>query len=345
MFQKSKPVRDSTQFEIEMAKPATEDKPLVQELLYPGETTFLVADPAVGKSTLATQIAVCLTVGHPVFDIFEVARPTTVYYIALETRWHRQINTIRRMASVVRPDFKKLFWDDPIGLDLTALQGDIQEMLARITRTCSRPGCIVIDPLYLTVGTDLRDGAAARAVSCFLNRLMNDTDASCLVLHHTHRDKIEGGKKVAEEDAIYGSRWLQAHMAVGWQIKKTQQGTHWSVKKDRFKQSRLDFDLAYDDATQWSSGAQSMRISVTSKLQNLFASEPEGALFTYEQLTRKTGNALNYIKQVMHTDPAIKRFVEYVEGGPGKPAMWRVLSKTQQPAPATDTSYMDNLSL
>lgn len=337
--------KSSADFLAELAKPDVDEEPLVQELIYTGETTFLVADPSVGKSTLATQIAICLTVGAPVFDIFEVARPTTVYYIALETRWRRQIRTIRRMSVMAKPDFTKLYWDDPIGVDLTEKRGDLHEMITRIKKIWAQPGLVILDPLYLMVSQDLKDGATARAVSCFLNRLMNETGCACLVLHHTHRERTEAGKKVVEEDAIYGSRWLQAHMAVGWNIRRTPRGTHWKLTKDRFNESRPEFDLQYDKATQWSSGASSMRSSVTAKLQTLFASEPEGSLLTYEQLVKRTGNAMGYIKTLMHSDPTMLRFVDYVDNGPGKPAMWRIRPKNSQPVPASDTSYMDNLSI
>lgn len=330
----------------ELARPDDEDTPLVQELLYPGETTFLVADPAVGKSTLATQIALCVTCAHPVFDIFEVARPTTVYYIALETRWRRQVRLIRHLSRVIKPDLSKFHWNNPIGLDFTSTTTtDIKDMLELIRRIWQEPGLVVLDPLYLTVSKDLKDGSAARAVSVFLNRLMNDTEAACLVLHHTHRERLENGKKVVEDDAIYGSRWLQAHMAVGWQIKHTTNGTHWTLKKDRFNQSRREFYLNYDPQTQWSSGATSMKSSVTSKLQQVLVDMPEGTLLTYEELRRRTGSAIAYIKTLMHNDPQFLKFADYISNGPGKPAQWRVRPKREQPQPAPDTSAMDNLSV
>lgn len=350
MISQAKTGYTGAQLKAELAKPDTDEKPLIQELLYAGETTFLTADPAVGKSTLATQIALCLTAGLPVFDVFEVARPVTVYYIALETRWSRQVRQIRKMCSKLEPNLENFHWNDPVGLDLSAQPrpghpSDIDGLISVILKTWKQPGVVILDPLYLTVGKDLKDGESARALSCFMNRLMNETGAGCLSLHHSHRERISiKGDKIIEDDPIYGSRWLQAHMAVGWVIKSTASGgTHWRCTKDRFKQSRKEFTLQFDPLTQLSSGAETHLATASSKLQTLFASEPVGACFSYEQLANRLSFSVNHLKMVMHRDAVIKKFAEYIDNGPGKPALWRVLAKNGQPKPAADFSTMESV--
>lgn len=343
MIPKLNPQKETADFSAAMKLPDEDDKPLVQELLYDGETTFLVGDPAAGKSTLATQIAMSLTVGEPVFGLFEVARSVNVYYIALETRWHRQVRTIRKMSRKIGVDFNRLCWSAPVGLDFTSDKtNDIQDLLAQIGAWKKPLGVVIIDPLYLTVGQDLKDGTAARAVSCFLNRLMNETGAAALVLHHSHREKYTAsGKRQEEDDNIYGSRWLQAHMAVGWNVKSTATGTKWRLTKDRFKASRKEFELTFDDVTQTSVVGAATIKSAHCRLQTVLAAEPEGSLLTYAQLAQRTGNTVNYVKTLMFSDSLFRQFADYVDGGPGKPAAWRVRPHGEQPKPQPDFAAMD----
>lgn len=334
------PPKRPVDFTAALAKPDIIERPVIQELLYEGETTFVVADPAVGKSTLATQMALHLTNATPAFDIFEVAEPTTVYYIALETRWSRQVRTIRHMMKVFPANLENLRWDSPVGMDLTHKETgptDMALLIRRIKAEWPRVGVVIVDPLYLTCSEDLKDGKSGRAISSFLNQLSNETGCSNLVLHHTHREKysVTKGQRIEEDDPIYGSRWLKAHAALSFYVTPTATGTLWKVKKDRFKLTRHQFQLTYDSNTFTSSGAIQSRSSVSARIQRILSLTEPGTCLTYNDIAAKCGNALNYVKAVM-TDPVFLKFAERIDHGSGKPVEWRVRQRQDQPQPEAE---------
>lgn len=343
--------KTGTDLEAALKKPDQEDKPLVSELLYPGESTFITADPAVGKSTLATQIALSVTSGEPVFNLFEVSHPATVYYIALETRWKRQVTLIRKMRRRLSPNLANWCWHDPVGLDFTApprhgeTNTDIERLITFIKKTWTRPGLVVLDPLYLTVNKDLKDGDAANAVSRFINKLMTDTGCAVLVLHHTHRERYDiKGKRIVEEDPIYGSRWLQAHMALGWNVTKTETGTKWKRGKDRFNLSRKEFSLEFDPVTALSGPDNHATLSVLARIEQFLWSEPVGNELTYEQIASAIKCHVNYAKITMlKYRTSLERFAEMILGTGGNPTIWRIKSKANvsEPAPYENTGAMD----
>lgn len=326
-----------------LSKPDKTDDILVNELLYFGETTFMVADPGVGKSTLATQIALSVTSGEPVFGVFAVTRPVFVYYIAFETRWERHIRTVRAMSRELHPNLDLMCFDPSLaGLDLCQTsENDSIHLISKITGICKTPGLVILDPAYLTVAKDLKDGESARALATFCNRLANNTGTSILVPHHSHRERMTvTGKLIIEDDPIYGSRWLQAHMAVGWNIKANEDGsgTHWKRTKDRFKLSRREFTLTYDDTTQLSSAGGSNQRTVLAKLTAFVRTQEPGNRFTYSQLANQVSCNETYIKEVMR-EPVFEVLLEKQDESGGK-TYWKV-----KPNPNyVDTSAMDNHS-
>lgn len=298
-----------------LAAPPAMKHPLVEELLYRRKVTILTADPGLGKSTLATQIAASVAAGVPVFGVFDVAQPSRVYYIPFETDWDEFVLALQRAkASIPFAEDNLLFDEGLLGIDVCALDG----ALSSIDRIAFyKPDLIVVDPLYLLVGGDLADGGIAAQAMKWLLRLAVKCNAALLVLHHTHRERYnQRGKKIDEDDASYGSRWIKANVVIQYNLKAQNGGTVWSLKKDRYKLSRSELILHYDPETGLSSALKSKSLIKDELLALLKWSKP-GAEFSYWGLAQQLDCAEGYLAHLV-TLPTFRKLLSR-EAPPGKP--------------------------
>lgn len=314
MFQPTGPVKTGQVLRDALAKPPAMKYPLVDELLYRRKVTLIAADPGLGKSTLATQIAASVAAGVPVFGILEVAQAYRVYYVPFETDWDEFVLSLQRAKALIPFNEDNLIFDEGLlGIDVGALDG-ATNAIDRIALL--KPDLIIVDPLYLLVSGDLADGGIAAKAMKWLLRLAVRCNAAVLVLHHTHRERYnQGGKKINEDDASYGSRWIKANVVIQYNLKAIDGGTEWSLKKDRYKLSRNEITLHYDPETGLSSALKSKAL-IKDELFGLLKWHKPGSVLTYSGLAQTLGCAEGYLAQLV-TLPNIKKILKR-EVVPGK---------------------------
>jgi archaellum biogenesis ATPase FlaH len=193
------------------AQDQPEIEPLLGPFWYSGELTILFADAGVGKSTLAVQIADCLSKGEGLFGLTGPSSPLRIHMLDFELS-DRQVEARykdpesgqhHRFAdnfTCDSIDFAQLMIDEPsVRLD--------QAILQRIRRDILVTGAevIVIDNIsYLTMQT-ASDTQSALELMKSLVALKRELGISVLVLAHT--PKIPQSRPISIND-LAGSKHL-----------------------------------------------------------------------------------------------------------------------------------------
>jgi RecA-family ATPase len=305
---------------LALSHPAPIRCPVVDEFLYRKKVTLLTAAPGLGKSTIAQQVAFSVTAGIDVFGVLEVAKPVKVYYIAFETDWEEFVGAMHKALPIIKFNPDMLVFDDGLlGIDICTIHEHPDPIIDRIK--AHNPGLIIIDPLYLIVAGDLSDGKIASAAMKWFQRLAVFCNAAVLVLHHTHRERYAAnGKKINEEDDSYGSRWIQANVVIQYNVKQEGCGTHWSLKKDRYKMSRKEMVLSYDPETLLSSALKSKNLIKDELLAYIQWHKP-GSEFTYPGLAEQFKCAEGYLSHLMLL-PSFQKLIKK-DAPPGRPVTLR----------------------
>ena len=192
-------------------------KPLVEQFLYEQTATMLMADPGLGKSVIAMQLALSLVTGEPLFGVLPIPAPQRVCYLQLEGAYFKAIQRLRLMRQVftISPEAaERLYWDR---LDLLNLINPrhVQELVARIA-AWGQPALIILDPIYRSVMGGLSKDEVASQFCWVSDFLMQRFQCANLLVHHTHRAAYQEGRKLEEDDPFYGSQWLKAHVDVSY---------------------------------------------------------------------------------------------------------------------------------
>ena len=224
---------------------------LTEELLYERTATMIAADPGAGKSTVITQIMLQLTAAQPVFGFFYTPQPRNVYYLQLEGDPDETLERIDFMGRTLTIDYERFRLDCPIFLDCLD-ELSILETIQRINTWDKVPDVIVIDPIYMAVSGDLKDGQVSSALVHFSERLKRTFRCAVVLVHHTHRERYgNSGERISENDPYYGSQWLKAHIDVGYHLRALDghTGVELICKKSRGGEVQKHISLAYDPAT------------------------------------------------------------------------------------------------
>lgn len=193
-------------------------QPLVEDFLYENKVLMIAADPGIGKSLIATQLAVSLSSAIPLFGALKIPSPRYVYYLQLEGAYEEFIERMRAMQQVIPIATDYLCWDSTPHLNV--LKDDhVDAVVARI-KDWHRPDCIIIDPLYMSVMGGLSKDEPASAFVRFSSILGKEFGASRILIHHTHRALYDRkGEQIEEVDPFYGSQWLKAHVDISYHLK------------------------------------------------------------------------------------------------------------------------------
>jgi RecA-family ATPase len=296
---------------------------LVNELLIQGGCTFIVADPKAGKTTVALQMALALTSGTPVFGALPVPAPVGVYYFAFETSWHRFGLKGGNMSKAI-PYNADLLWFDPKcnGVDATAIPDQDGIIKRVLERSKGEAKLIVIDPAYKMAPGGLGKDEVAGKFCAFLGRLNQETGATVLVLHHSHRPKWQDGKIVKERNPSFGSQWLIAHPDLMLHLEKLEDesGVKLRVTEDREEVCRSEMILRYDNDT----GTNYLEATDESLFERLLAwltRQPKGDEFSTKQIAKALGCSVPSIKRFMG-DQAVLSVVTF-ERKSGKVTLWK----------------------
>jgi len=269
--------------------------PLIEEFIYEKSITLISADPGIGKSAIAQQVAMTLTTGAPVFGCLNVPVPKKVYYMQLEGSYYETIERMRIMNENIEMDYSNLCWDIPPMLNC-ASDTSTSAMIKRIHDTQLNPDLIIIDPIYMAVSGDLKEGDVCTKLLRFCEMLRKEFDCALMLIHHTCKSSTDReGNEITKDDPYYGSQWLKAYVDTSYILKKfntnTASGVELHNKKMRGSNVKKFIRLPYDAETRTNRVAERGRPAqaIEAVLKLLEERSETGGFTTFNEVVEKTG--------------------------------------------------------
>jgi len=310
----------------DLSAPPAHAIPLITDLLYKPKVTMLAAEPGVGKSILAVQLALSLSSATPAFEFLTIPQPRAVYYLQLEGDYPEFLDRIRQMREVVPLNAANLCWDSTPVLNVLD-DKHVSRIIQRI-QSWRTPDLIIIDPIYRTVFGGLSKDEPASAFVRFSSQLKDTFHCAQLLLHHTHRPRRNmKGELIVEDDPFYGSQWLKAHVDVSYHMEsanKERSAVRLSCKKSRGANVLEDLYLAYHlESMTCSMQIDSQDGDILSRIITFlaFCKQANKDTDSYEVAERVGGVKRSITSHLSH--PSITSRVEFVRR-PGYKTLWRM---------------------
>jgi hypothetical protein len=189
-------------------------EPVIHGLLRQGETLTVIANPKAGKSWLATDVALSVATGRPLFETF-FTQPGSV--LVLDNELHPQTVADRNRKVTAARGIGASEISDRVCIE--CLRGRLLDIFAMQSYFDGlAPGqfqVIILDALYrfLPAGTDENNNAQMAAVFNQIDAYAERLGASFIAIHHTSKGS-QSGKSITDVGAGAGalSRATDSHL-------------------------------------------------------------------------------------------------------------------------------------
>lgn len=210
----------------ELLKDAPPKRPLIDGILYENDIVCISAEPGLGKSIMALQIAFNLTTGEPFLETYDVSQPCNVLYVQTEGDRAETVDRIQKMMRGIRLDVGRLYHLNLPGLCLNVTE-DMTQFIELIKTTETHYHIIIIDPLYTTIKGSLLSEETATNWHREIRRLRGVyPKVGILVMHHDGKDMVvEGVKTPRGIKDIFGSVFWAAVFNQNYKL-SINNGTH-----------------------------------------------------------------------------------------------------------------------
>jgi hypothetical protein len=182
---------------------------VIKNCLPLGILGLIAAQGGVGKSRLIIQLAFCLALGRRFLDTWDIGEPGASLLLFAEddrNELHRRFGKLAQ-ATNLSQDEMELF-DERVHVASVVDQdnyitnknadGDVQETdyperIVRLAKEIPDLKLIVIDPLSCFRGGDENDAIDTTRFVVSMRRLVKETDATILMVHHTNKNSARNG--------------------------------------------------------------------------------------------------------------------------------------------------------
>lgn len=189
--------------------------PIIGKLLRAGETANIIAATKVGKSWLASDLAIAVATGSDWLKEFETAEGAVVY-IDNELHPETLASRFREIAEVREVDVQNLE-ERLFPVCLRGTGHDINSLEAVFDQMEINPQLIVLDAWYrfIPAGTSENDNAEMMAMYNTLDRYAKKLDCAFVVVHHASKGD-QSGKAVTDVGSGAGamSRAADTHVVI-----------------------------------------------------------------------------------------------------------------------------------
>lgn len=286
---------------------------------------MMAADPAAGKSTIVSNIAMALSSGSSVFG-FLATQKKKVYMIQTEGDYEESIERMRFMRARIPIDPEYLCWDVFKFLDLNTL-GSSATLIQRI-KNHFKPDVIIIDPIYKLTSLDISEAPGALQVVKLSDQLKEEFKATIMLIHHNTKESfvISDGKRFEKPDAYYGHSFIKNHVRTAYSLsdpdgKKC--NPLLTRKKGRGSDTLDKIQLHYDADTM----TCQMEIKGGSVLDRvkIFAGtcKLNGRTTDFDEVQKNCGLSVSYLRK-LKGDNLLERVFSFEEGKQGRQE-WRPL--------------------
>lgn len=271
---------------------------IVDGLLPSSGFSVIAAKPKVGKSTLARQLALCVTRGESFLGLQTAKGP--VLYVALEEKRSEVKRHLRLLGATGSENLYSHIGSAPEA----ASKWLEKEIVNR------KPVLVIIDTLFRFVSiTDGNDYAKVTAALTPLLSLARDNGVHLMVVHHARKGGGDGGDSMLGSTAIFGS----VDTAI---ILKRTESKRTIETQQRYGTDMEPTVLVFDEATQTTSLGSTKEEAdvqrVADEILNFLfdQEEPRAERIIEEAVEGRTG-----IKHKALRDLVVKGTVQRTGGG------------------------------
>ena len=238
---------------------SAESPSVIEEFLSERQVMMIAGEPGVGKSIIASQLAISLSSQTAVFGCLAVPSPRRVFYLQLEGTLEQSMERLKRMRQAIPIQTENIHWE--FQRTFNVLESPQVTTLIEHIKTWEAPDVVIIDPLYQCVFGELAKELPCKALLKFIDSLRAAFSKCAVILvHHTRKPTYGAdGVRVQEDDAFFGSQWLKAYVDTSYNLRKYSQKYKDQVilenKKNRGGDVLKELILHYDPETDTCSGA------------------------------------------------------------------------------------------
>lgn len=184
--------------------------PIIEHILYKGDTICIAAEPGVGKTVLALQMIANLTTGTSFLDEFIISRPYKVLLLQTEGDRCETMNRFESISKGMPINYENFVHMNIDGICLNTKEGcDKFLEMARLPKMLY--DVIMIDPLYTTVkGSLSSDDVATDWIRAKRSIKKEFKGASFVIINHESvKPRIVDGKVMAKskKDSFGSTFW------------------------------------------------------------------------------------------------------------------------------------------
>jgi len=288
-------------------EPETQEIPLVENLLFPGDKGFIVSMYKMGKTLFLIQMALCLSMAVPFLGL-HVPKARRVLYLRFElkdTRFRKRLAVMLpalggRERVQITPYFHMTR-----GFDIKS-EKDFSWLLGLIYKF--EPDVLLLDPFYkLSMSSNLKEPESAQPIIRRFDNLMGRfPDLHVSIAHHLR--KQTGGVKDDSWDSAYGPMQLFADMDYEIRISRK---AHF---KDTFIFSHISNDLPIDDFTFTRNSLSLLyELETTEDIRNRWAKDANQAVSQVRSGLNTKGNLKTWIElNLKYSQRDTKDFLDYL---------------------------------
>lgn len=225
-------------------------KEIAEGLIYEKTSLLVSADPGVGKSTIATQVAIELAAGLPVFGYFNVPEPVKVMYIQAERDKLEFLERVYEMSKTYPIVAENIVVTDHYQVLNLVKPDDFDLFMKCLKRDYGGAKVIFLDPIYSMVMGGLKDDTPSSIFTKAMSTAAKVLDCALWFNHHNVKAQYDkDGNKIKKKVPFYGSQWLLAHSTGAFDIAKEDKGVKMTNYKDNYKLLAESIPLEYDSET------------------------------------------------------------------------------------------------
>lgn len=203
--------------------PASGAQPIINGLLYEGQTAFLTGAPGSGKSYFAIMLSILAAAGADWYGKFRSTEPRNVLYIPTEGSIYdiqeRVLGPAREMGWGDMVQNRWNFWL-PQYLDLSGSVEASRVTFEELKARCDKVDFIIFDSFYSSfMGSASNDDIASRVAQKVSELKLSGArpNKAVLFIHHDSRDIRDGDGEIIDREKPYlGSVIIEAMADQMW---------------------------------------------------------------------------------------------------------------------------------
>jgi len=206
------PKRGYTTMKADDMEKMSFEKPsaIIDQLLYKNGVLSIAGTDGVGKSMLALQLAISVSLGVPFLEHFEVSQPVRTLLVQFELsegdlthRYQQQKRYFMNKYPDLIGNYDNLSFTI-IGTETKLFQDQWQMIRETLEENNFHGGLLIVDNMYSSTDIDVSDNTQLGSLLSVIHLLKNQFDLTLLLVNHhnkgTHKEKelskdqIRGGK-------------------------------------------------------------------------------------------------------------------------------------------------------